>query len=77
MTETKPIESEKAYAVDSSIVTSGSDVEYSGGEIKQTHRGLKPRHVTMIGISGAIGTGLFVSLQAASRSLACAFADAT
>ena len=29
-------------------------------DVKQTKRDLKPRHIQLIAISGAIGTGLFV-----------------
>lgn len=37
---------------------------------KDTYRHLKPRHVQLIAISGAIGTGLYVSLQSQSRAAA-------
>jgi len=60
MSELKSLESEKHYAVDSSINAAEADIEY-GAEQKTTHRHLKPRHVQLIAISGAIGTGLFVS----------------
>lgn len=57
----KNLEYEKGDTIDASIVpTNNSDVEYLGAEIKQTHRALKPRHVQLIAISGAIGTGLFI-----------------
>ena len=53
MSELKQLESEKGDIIDSSIVPigSGSDVEYSGGENKDTLRHLKPRHVQLIAIS--------------------------
>jgi amino acid permease len=60
MSELKSLESEKHYPVDSVIGAAEADVEY-GVEQKTTHRHLKPRHVQLIAISGAIGTGLFVS----------------
>jgi amino acid permease len=36
-------------------------VQTSPDEAKRTRRELKPRHVQMMAISGAIGTGLFAS----------------
>ncbi|WP_256237519.1 hypothetical protein [Bacillus sp. EB600] len=30
-------------------------------QINDSHRGLKRRHITMISIGGAIGTGLFLA----------------
>lgn len=55
-------EYEKNDVIDSSVVPASyeNEIEF-GGERKQTHRQLKPRHVQLIAISGAIGTGLFVS----------------
>jgi amino acid permease len=62
MSADKSLEYEKNDVVDSTIVSAQyepNEVEF-GGERKQTHRQLKPRHVQLIAISGAIGTGLFV-----------------
>lgn len=36
--------------------------------LKQTKRHLLPRHIQLIAISGAIGTGLFVSVSDQSES---------
>lgn len=38
-----------------------NDFELGHGRHKETLRTFKPRHIQMIGIGGAIGTGLFVS----------------
>lgn len=62
MVESKSLEYEKNDVVGSQVVSASDNVEIEfGGETKQTHRLLKPRHVQLIAISGAIGTGLFVS----------------
>lgn len=45
-------------------VIPGREVEYELGHTglgKATIRTMKPRHIQLIGIGGAIGTGLFVS----------------
>lgn len=61
MSEIKNLESDKGAVVDSSIVPTETFAgDYEVGEIKRTHRSLKPRHVQLIAISGAIGTGLFI-----------------
>lgn len=39
----------------------GRTYEIDSSNIKQTKRHLLPRHIQLIAISGAIGTGLFVS----------------
>ncbi len=49
MSEIKQLESEKGEYADTSIV---ADIEYnSGGEVKDTLRHLKPRHIQLIAIS--------------------------
>ena len=45
-------------AVDVPAVGSDGVVEY--GDHNHLHRGLKSRHITMIAIGGAIGTGLII-----------------
>jgi amino acid permease len=43
-------------------------VQGSPDDAKKTRRELKPRHVQMMAISGAIGTGLFASTHRSSRA---------
>ncbi|KAF2150556.1 hypothetical protein K461DRAFT_178125 [Myriangium duriaei CBS 260.36] len=61
------METKKEYAAGGSPVTNESTLESAPsvqyGEIEQigsTHRGLKSRHIQLIAIGGAIGTGLFI-----------------
>lgn len=69
-----PLEELKANEKDvsgSQQVAVADDVAYTADgllvERKDTHRGLKPRHVQLIAISGAIGTGLFASRHLTGR----------
>jgi amino acid transporter len=58
------------YIDERKIESHGETAEYSGAHGEQTvdgqpsqtrlHRGLKARHITMIAIGGAIGTGLII-----------------
>lgn len=59
---------EKEVAVSGNIVNSqaaanGNDFRY--GEETELHRGLKARHITMIAIGGALGTGLVIGTGSA------------
>lgn len=49
------------YAVDSEDGEIGQTAQVNPLNTKQTKRHLLPRHIQLIAISGAIGTGLFVS----------------
>jgi yeast amino acid transporter len=40
--------------------TYGDEEIPAGGQPTELHRGLKARHITMIAIGGAIGTGLII-----------------
>ena len=40
--------------------TTSVPVDHEGNEHHRLHRGLKGRHITMIAIGGAIGTGLII-----------------
>jgi amino acid transporter len=53
-------DSEKGFSrAHAEIVTPGAMAE-GPPEDEQLHRGLKSRHITMIAIGGAIGTGLII-----------------
>lgn len=41
----------------------GQSIQVNPFNVKQTKRHLLPRHIQLIAISGAIGTGLFVSVS--------------
>lgn len=47
------------------VPTSAGDDD--GGPVKQTNRHLLPRHIQLIALSGAIGTGLYVSAPRTTR----------
>lgn len=51
----------KGYTV--GVTEVDSEHQHAGGEAKETIRALKPRHIQIMAISGAIGTGLFVRLK--------------
>jgi amino acid permease len=53
-------DSEKGFSrADAEVVAPGAMAKGSP-EDEQLHRGLKSRHITMIAIGGAIGTGLII-----------------
>lgn len=51
----------EVYPVDSKDGGIGDSEAINPHNFKQTKRHLLPRHIQLIAISGAIGTGLFVS----------------
>ncbi|GAA5865126.1 hypothetical protein JCM8547_007721 [Rhodosporidiobolus lusitaniae] len=50
---------------DQSVLQGGAEAELGVGGHGQTKRGLNARHITFIGFSGGIGTGLFIGAGAA------------
>lgn len=57
----KPSVLKDDYTVDRDNEDIGQTFQVNQFNIKQTKRHLLPRHIQLIAISGAIGTGLFVS----------------
>ncbi|KAF2759123.1 hypothetical protein EJ05DRAFT_475351 [Pseudovirgaria hyperparasitica] len=57
--------SEQDYPQNETIVLADGQQEISNKEGTKLHRGLKARHITMIAIGGAIGTGLIIGTGAA------------
>jgi amino acid transporter len=59
-----PVEADEALSKDQShepktSIGNGGD-SFHADPAKELHRGLKTRHITMIAIGGAIGTGLII-----------------
>jgi amino acid permease len=57
----EPLGDSPGYDKQNHFTTQVQAVQGSLDDAKRTRRELKPRHVQMMAISGAIGTGLFAS----------------
>jgi amino acid transporter len=58
-----------AHAGEEVAVAADGGINY--GDNKHLHRGLKSRHITMIAIGGAIGTGLIIGTGKALAQSGC------